>query len=172
MPQTPQQPVAARARAHIGPSRWLRRPVRLVQYDARWADGRVEFDVNPSELTRGQHTTDRSAIDDSIHADCPEAGIGPWVRISAGAMEEIPEPVLSPPEPSGGRPRKYKRTQPSAKRIFARRLGWAAAGLGVGIALVSGPLGDGFGGMIGMLCCLFGIVLLAGLNPRRRQRPW
>ncbi|MBP3037085.1 hypothetical protein J2M53_12615 [Arthrobacter sp. zg-ZUI100] len=112
MSETADQPVAVRARAHMGTSKWLHRPVRLVCYDARWADGHVEFDVNIyKEVFRGRHTTDKDDIFQSMHATCPEVGTGQWVHVSYGVIDESSGPEPVPPKNHGGRPLKYRPPQ-------------------------------------------------------------
>ena len=109
MSETADQPVAVRARAHIGTSKWLRRPVRLVCYDARWANGRVEFDVNIYKVVlREMHTTDKEAIFQSMNATCPEAGIGQWVHVRFGVIDVYSGPEPTAPKNRGGRPVKYQ----------------------------------------------------------------
>lgn len=88
MPETAEQPTAIRARAYIGSSKWLHRPVRLVRYDALWPDGRVEPDVDVWEVMyRGRHTTDSAVIQQKVRASCPPVGTGRWVHQSGTFIE-------------------------------------------------------------------------------------
>ena len=50
-----------------------------------------------------------------------------------------------------------------ARAINVWRLGGGAAGLSLGIVLIAGPMGTGFGGFLGALCVLIGLAALAGL---------
>ena len=171
MPQPTNHPVAVRATAFIRPSRWLHRPRRLVRYDAYWADGHVDFGVDlPKVIYRG-HPADFAGVDESVHANCPEVGTGQWVD-EAGRVVEGPEATdPGPPANRTGTPRKYgvSRYQPNIKARRAWRLGGGAAGLTLGVLLLTGSAGDGFAGFAGMLCSIFGLSSLAGLIPGKRR---
>lgn len=172
MPESVDHPAAVRATAFIRPSKWLHRPVRLVQYDVYWADGRVDFGVNLRQMMYRVHTTDFAAIDEAVHANCPETGTGQWVNES-GSIVEGPAATERPSGNSRGVRRKYgvSRYQPSTKADRMWRLGGGTAGVGLGIFLTTGPISDGIAGFVGVLFCVFGLVSLAGLIPRR-YRPW
>jgi hypothetical protein len=103
MPETVDQPVAVRATAFIRPSRWLHRPVRLVRYDAYWGDGRVDFDVSLSKMMYRGYPADFAAIDESVHANCPEVGTGRWVNEFGGVVEGPTQPDPNPPGNGGTR---------------------------------------------------------------------
>jgi hypothetical protein len=169
MPETVDQPVAVRATAFIRPSRWLHRPVRLVRYDAYWGDGRVDFDVSLTMMMYRGYPADFAPIDESVHAHCPEVGTGRWVNEFGGVVEGPTQPEPNPPGNYGGRPRKYgtSRYEPNAKANYAWRLGGAAASLGLGVLLTTGPISDGTAGPVGVVCCAIGLALLAGLIPRK-----
>lgn len=166
------QPVAVRATAFIKPSRWLHRPVRLVRYDAYWADGRVDFGVNLRRMMHAVHTTDFAAIDANVHANCPETGTGQWVN-EYGSVVEGPTATEVPSANSQGVRRKYgvSRYQPNTKANRMWLLGGGTAALGLGAFLTTGPISDGVAGFVGVLFCIFGLASLAGLIPKT-YRPW
>ena len=173
MPETTDQPVAVRATAFIRASRWLHHPVRLGRYDAYWADGRVEFDVSLSKMMYRGHPADFAPIDESVHAHCPEVGTGRWVDEFGRVVEGPAQSDPNPPENGAGVRRKYGisryETNPKAKRAW--RLGGGAAGLGLGVLLITGPVSDGIAGFVGVIFCVGGLSSLAGLIPRK-FRPW
>ena len=171
MPETVEHPVAVRAMAFTRPSRWRHRPVRLVRYDAYWAGGRVDFDVNLSKLMYRGSPADFAAIEESVHDHCPEAGTGHWVGES-GAV--VAGPTQTEPNPTGnvrGTPSKYGVSHyESYKKSGSRwRVGFGATSLSLGLYLVIGPLSDGFAGFVGALCVIFGLSALAGLLPKKYQ---
>ena len=172
MPESADRPVAVRATAFIGPSRWLHRPVRLVRYDAYWVDGRVDFDVSLSKMMYRGSPADFAAIDESVHAQCPEVGTGRWVDEFGRVVEGPSQPDPNPPG-SGGVRRKYgvARYESNAKANPAWRLGGGIASLGVGVLLTTGPISDGIAGPVGVVCCAIGLASLAGLIPSK-HRPW
>jgi hypothetical protein len=172
MPETAEHPVAIRATAFIRPSRWLHRPVRLVRYDAYWADGRLDFGVDLSRMMYRGQPADFAAIDEAVHANCPEVGTGKWVD-EAGWVVEGPTATELPSGNSRGVRRKYgvSRYQPNSKANRMWRLGSGTAALGLGAFLVTGPISDGIAGFVGVVFCIFGLASLAGLLPSSR-RPW
>jgi hypothetical protein len=170
MPGTLDLPVAARATAFIGPSRWLRRPVRMVRYDACWPDGRVEFNVSLSKAMYRGWPADFAPVSDSVHAHCPDVGTGQWVD-ERGQVTEGPA-LGDPNPPLRGIPRQHGATRRdlTPKARLAWRLGGGAALIGLGVLLLAGPAGDGIGGAVGAVCCLSGVAVLAGLVPKSRRR--
>lgn len=171
MPQPTTYPVAVRATAFIRPSKWRHRTRRLVRYDAYWADGHVDFGVDLSTMMYRGHPADFATVDERVHAHCPEIGTGQWVD-EAGRVVEGPE--LTDPDPQANRtgtPRKYRAPgyEPNIKARRAWRLGGGAAGLTLGVLLLTGSAGEGFAGFAGMLCPLFGLSSLAGLIPGKRR---
>ena len=90
MPQPAEKPVAVRATAFTRPSRWLQRPVRLVRYDAYWADGGVDFDVSLSQMMYRGYPADFAAIDEAVHDHCPEVGTGSGWASSAASLRDPP----------------------------------------------------------------------------------
>ena len=77
-------PVAVRATARVEMS-LLRRRRRVVRYDARFADGRVERDVNLDSVLQGRRLpADAWATRDAAEAACPEVGTGTWVEYATG----------------------------------------------------------------------------------------
>ena len=173
MPETADKPVAVRATAFIRPSRWRHRPVLLVTYDAYWADGRVGFDVDLSTMMYRGFPADFAAIDESVHAHCPEVGTGQWVDDYGRVVEGPAEMNPNPPGNRGGVRRKYGlsryESNPKVKRAW--RLGRGVAALGIGVFLTTGPVSDGIGGFVGVLFCVGSLASLAGLIPGKR-RPW
>lgn len=171
MPQPTEHPVAVRATAFLRPSRWLHHPRRLVRYDAFWADGHVDFGVDLSTMMYRGHPADFATVDESVHAHCPEIGTGQWVDEAGRVVEG---PATTNPDPQAnlrGTPRKYgvSRYEPNVKARRAWRLGGGAAGLTLGVLLLTGSAGDGFAGFTGMLCSILGLSSLAGLIPGKRR---
>jgi hypothetical protein len=79
-------PLALRATAAFE-SRASGRRKRVVRYDARYQDGRVERDVNPDEALDGRHLpADAWATRDAAEAACPEVGNGRWVEYATGRL--------------------------------------------------------------------------------------
>lgn len=171
MPETADQPVAVRATAFIRPSRWLHRPVRLVRHDAYWADGRVDFGVSLSKMMYRGFPADFAAIDESVHAHCPEVGTGQWVDDFGRVVEGPTEINRNPPGNFGGERRKYgvSRYESNRKANRAWRLGRGVAGLGLGVFLTTGPISDGIAGFVGVIFCAGGLASLAGLIPRKHR---
>jgi hypothetical protein len=171
MPETVDQPVAVRATAFIRPSRWLPRPVRLVTYDAYWADGRVGFDVSLSKMMYRGFPADFAPIDESVHAHCPEVGTGRWVNEYGSVVGGPTQTDPNPQRNGGGTRRKYgvSRYESNPKANRAWRLGRGVAGLGLGVFLTTGPVSDGIGGFVGVVFCAGGLASLAGLIPRKHQ---
>lgn len=175
MPETGDRPVAVRATAFIRPSTWLHRPVHLVRYDAYWADGRVDFDVSLSKTMYRGSPADFATIRDNVHDHCPEVGSGQWVGEcgSVVAGPALPEP--NPPEYVKGTPWEYGITSNQSSQEANRR--WriiffccGIAGLGLGLYLLTGPLGEGFGGFAGVLCFIFGLSALSGVICKKHRR--
>lgn len=169
MPETTEQPVAVRATAFIRPSKRRHRRVRLVTYDAYWADGRLDFDVDlPAMMYRG-FPADFAAIDESVHSHCPEAGTGQWVDGFGRVVEGPTEINTNPSGNRGGARRKYgvSRYERNVKANRAWRLLHGVGGLGIGVFLTTGPVSDGIGGFLGVIFCLGGVASLAGLIARK-----
>lgn len=147
--------------------------MRLVRYDACWADGRVDFGVSLSKMMYRGFPADFAAIDESVHANCPETGTGQWVdelgRVVEGPTETDPNPSAN----VRGTPRKYgvSRYQPNPRANRMWRLGRGVISLSLGVFLTTGPISDGAAGFVGVLCCAFGLASLAGLIPGK-HRPW
>lgn len=171
MSQTADQPVAVRATAFIRPSRWLHRPVRLVRYDAFWADGRLDFDVSLLKMMYRGFPADYAPIDESVHAHCPEVGTGQWVDDYGRVVEGPTEINPNPPGDRGGVRRKHgvSRHDSNPKLKRAWRLGRGVAGLGIGVFLTTGPVSDGIGGFVGVMFCIGGLASLAGLIPGKNR---
>lgn len=74
------QPVVFRATASIESSRWLRRRRRVVRFDARWPDGRVQHDVDLVSLMYRRSPADFEVTRRLMLAHCPESGTGSWVQ--------------------------------------------------------------------------------------------
>ena len=171
MPQPAEKPVAVRATAFTRPSRWLQRPVRLVRYDAYWADGRVDFDVSLSQMMYRGYTADFAAIDEAVHDLCPQVGTGQWVGEFGGVVEGPTQPDPNPPGKVRGTPRKYgvSRYGSNTKANRAWRLGCGVAGLGLGVLLTTGPISDGIAGFVGVIFCAGGLASLAGMIPGKHR---
>jgi hypothetical protein len=83
---TARPPLALRATASIRKSVFGRRK-RVLRYDARYSDGRIEHDVNPDEALDGRHLpADAWVTRDAVEAACPEVGTGPWVEYATGRL--------------------------------------------------------------------------------------
>jgi hypothetical protein len=79
-------PSALRAKASYRNSLFRRRK-RVVRWDARWADGHVEHDVNADEVLQGRHfPADAWGTRHAAEAVCPEVGAGPWVEYATGRV--------------------------------------------------------------------------------------
>ncbi|MDO9409414.1 hypothetical protein [Patulibacter sp.] len=163
-----ESPSAVRAAASVRPSRWRRRPRRFVRYDALWADGRVELDVGLSDAMYRGHPADFEPVRRAVHAACPEVGTGRWVDDRGAVIDGPGAPASTAPGADGGRPRAYR---PPQDRRWASPRTWRLAGgsaaVAVGVPLVTGVLGDGVAGPVGVVLCLSGVAALAGLRPGR-----
>jgi len=84
-------PIAFRATARPGTSRWLRRRVRTFRYDALWADGRVDRDVDLVKLMYRRAPADYDVTKRAMHAECPEEGTGPWIAYPYGTRIDGPD---------------------------------------------------------------------------------
>jgi hypothetical protein len=170
MPEGSDQPVAARAAAFIGTSRWLRRPQRMLRYDARWPDGRVEYDVSLVKTMYRGWPADFAPIDEAVHAHCPELGIGAWVGENGWVFEGPVRDDPHAPTDVRRRPAKYRavKREPNPTAQLAWRLAGALGVLGGGVWLVT-TAGDGVLGWVGVLCSLGGAAGLTNLVPRLRR---
>lgn len=164
------RPVAVRATAFRGTSRWRRRPVRFVGYDALLPDGSVRFDVDLAAAMPA-HPADASTRDANVHDRCPEVGVGPWVDEFGRAVDGPDDggPPLSARRRARSRPSDVSPHRPSAKLRRLWRTGFGVAALGVGALLVIGPLRDTPVGFVGVLSAFAGLTALAGLIPRARR---
>lgn len=153
----------------MGESRWRHRPVRRVQYDACWADGRVDFDVTLTSAMYRGWPADFAPISDSVHANCPEVGTGLWVNEHAAVIDGPAVRNPAPPGPLIGRPRPFGviRHKPNPRARLAPRLSLGLGSIGAGALLVTGPFADGILGVVGAICCMGGAVSLVGLVPGR-----
>lgn len=167
------QPIAVRAAAFIRPSRWLHRPIRVVRYDAYWADGRVDFDVSLSEMMYQGSPADFADIKENVHANCPEVGVGQWVGERGRVVERPTLPELNPPSNVRGTPSKYGISGYESYKKTSRtwRLGFGIASLVLGLYLLTGSLREGLTGLVGVLCVFVGLSALSGLV-FKRNRPW
>jgi hypothetical protein len=77
---TPFDPEVFRATASIEPSGWLRRPRRRVRFDAKWADGRIEHDVDLTSLMYRRAPADYEVTRRAMLENCPEVGTGRWIQ--------------------------------------------------------------------------------------------
>ncbi|MET3510765.1 hypothetical protein [Plantibacter flavus] len=170
MRESPDRPVAVRATAFRGTSRWRRRPLRFVGYDALLPDGSVWFDVDLAAAMPA-HPADASTRETNVHDRCPEVGAGPWVDGFGRAVEGPDDggPSLSARRRARPRPAGPSRRRPSAKVGRRWRTGFGVAALGLGALLVIGPLRDTPLGFLGAVSALAGVAALAGLVPRARR---
>ncbi|MEV7398109.1 hypothetical protein [Aeromicrobium sp. NPDC092404] len=77
------QPVAGalRAAARVQVSGVLGRSRRVIEYDAKYPDGRVELNVDADTVLQGRRFPDRARkTRAAADAACPETGTGPWVE--------------------------------------------------------------------------------------------
>ena len=60
---------------------------RILRYDARYSQERVEHDVDPDVALDGRDLpADAWATRDAAQAACPEVGTGPWVEYATGRL--------------------------------------------------------------------------------------
>ncbi|MFG1991610.1 hypothetical protein ACGFJ7_16720 [Actinoplanes sp. NPDC048988] len=83
-----ENPTAFRATARLEKSRWLRRPRRVVRYDARWEDGRVESDIHLVDLMYRRAPADYVVVKKAMDDRCPPLGTGPWIGYPYGNVIE------------------------------------------------------------------------------------
>jgi hypothetical protein len=171
MRATTDQPVAVRATAFPGRSRWWRRPVRRVRYDACWADGRIGFNVSLTGAMYRGAPADFQPVGASVHAHCPELGTGSWVDDRGAVVDGPAEVDPNPPGVRAGRAQAYGETRRelSPKSRAAWRLGVGGAALGIGTTLLLGPLRDGIAGAAGVLFHIGGLATLVGVMPGKRR---
>lgn len=80
------RPTALRAVASSRTTLFGRRR-RVIHYDARYADGHVEHDVDADQVLDGQHLpADAWATRNAAETACPEVGTGPWVESDTGRL--------------------------------------------------------------------------------------
>lgn len=79
-------PEVFRAEARIEPSRFLRRPRRVLHYDAAWPDGRIMTDVHLVDLMYRRAPADFEVVKRVLDECCPEVGTGPWVEYPTGRV--------------------------------------------------------------------------------------
>lgn len=164
------RPVAVRATAFRGMSRWRRRPVQFVGYDALLPDGSVRFDVDLAAVMPA-HPADASTRDTNVHDRCPEVGAGPWVDGFGRAVDGPDDggPPLSARRRARPRPTDLHDHHPSAKVGRRWRTGFGVVAIGIGVLLVIGPLRDSPAGFIGVVSAFAGLAALLGLVPRARR---
>jgi prepilin-type processing-associated H-X9-DG protein len=87
---TPERPTAIRVTA-TSKRTALGRKKRRFRYDALYADGHVERDVNVDAALEGGHfPADAWATRDAADVACPEVGTGQWVEYATGRVLEGP----------------------------------------------------------------------------------
>ena len=85
-------PVALRAAATIRVSRFLGRSKRVFEYDAKYAGGRVELNVDADAVLQGAwFPADAHATRQAAEAASPDVGTGPWVEYASGRPVEDTE---------------------------------------------------------------------------------
>lgn len=78
-------PTAIRATAYWKTRRWLRSRHLSIRYDARFADGREEYDVDLDAVLQGsRYPADYRSTKNGARAACPEEGTGAWVDYPYG----------------------------------------------------------------------------------------
>jgi hypothetical protein len=85
-----QAPIAFRVSAYPRTTRWLRREVRGFRYDALWTDGRVDRDINLSEVMYMSGPADYETTSRAMRSTCPIVGTGPWIEYGTGISIEGP----------------------------------------------------------------------------------
>ncbi|WP_146188087.1 hypothetical protein [Mycetocola zhujimingii] len=86
-----QRPMAFRATAYLRTSWWSRREVRAFRYDALWADGRVDRDIDLVKVMYQGAPPDFATTSKAMHDGCPDVGIGPWIEYAT--CNNIPGPL-------------------------------------------------------------------------------
>lgn len=80
------RPLALRATASFKKT-LLGRRKRVFRYDAYYADGRVDRNVNADAVLDGRSLpADAWATRDAAETACPETGTGPWVEVGTGRL--------------------------------------------------------------------------------------
>lgn len=80
-----QLPIAIRATAHWKTRRWLKTRYLSIRYDARFADGREECDVNLDAVLQGsRYPADYWSTKNGADHACPKEGTGAWVDYPYG----------------------------------------------------------------------------------------
>lgn len=165
--------MAVRAVASFRESRWTGRRTRVCRYDAYWADGRVDFDVDLVKAMYRGYPADFEPIDRVVHAECPEVGAGPWVD-ERGMITDGPTPEELPGLSGVGRPRPYRddqdpRTALQQTTDRAWRVGPGVAALAIGILMLTRSSDSGALGVIGVVCVIIGLASLASLLTGRAR---
>lgn len=83
-------PEFCRAEVRIEPSRFLRRPRRVLHYDAAWPDGRIVTDVHLTALMYRRAPADYAVVKRVMDDHRPEVGIDPWVEYPTGGVIGAP----------------------------------------------------------------------------------
>lgn len=144
--------------------------MRVIRYDAYWADGHVDFDVSLSKMMYRGSPADFEGIEGKVHDHCPEVGTGQWVGERGGVVEGPAKPEPNPPLNVRGTPWKYgvPRYKPNTKTYRNWRIGFGVVSLSLGLyILFPEPISDGFAGFVGVLCFIFGLSALSGLVPKK-----
>jgi hypothetical protein len=171
--------VAVRAVAFMARSWWGGRPHRRVSYDAWWPDGRLENGVSLASVLQLRHPADIADAETAVHDRCPEIGPGEWCDRWGRVVDG---PVVgstgagSPRRPqSQRRPRSQRREfgvpryDPTKKPSRTGRLVAGLVALVVGVVLLVATSGDGALALVGLVCLVPSVGLLAGLVPRERR---
>ncbi|WP_157683827.1 hypothetical protein [Microlunatus soli] len=162
-----EQPIAVRASSSYRESRWLHRRIRICRYDACWADGRVEFDVDLVGLMYRGQPADFDPIDRTVHLECPEDGVGPWVdrqgQITSGPEPEIPSGLDGVGRRFPDRVKRYTPGTSPRPSTYAWRIGPGLVGLAIGVLLLTKASGASALGVLGVICVLIGLASLVSL---------
>ncbi len=75
---------------YLRPSWWRRRPVRTFRYDALWADGRVDRDIDLVKVMYMNAPADYQVTKRAMLEHCPATGTGQWVGYATGFLVDGP----------------------------------------------------------------------------------
>jgi len=166
------RPVAVRAAAFTAPSRWSKRPMRSVRYDALWPNGRIDFDISLVDTMYRGAPADYSPVAQAVNDRCPEVGAGPWID-ELGF--EVEGPSLPAGRAGGGTEGSRQRFRPVKGRPQRpHRAVWQViarfALLSAGTAGLTATGNEGPVAFVWFLPTISGLALLGSRIGRRK--PW
>jgi len=166
------RPVAVRAVAFTVPSRWSRRPVRRVRYDALWPDGHVDFDVSLVDTMYRGAPADYSPVEHAVSGRCPEVGAGPWIDELAFEVDGPGLPEGRPGSRTKGARRSFHPAAdgPERQRRALSRVVVGIALLAVGMSGLTTTGNEGFIAFLWFLPTISGLALVGGLIGRHKPR--